>query len=322
MKEYSFKGFKVYYPDNLKIKGNYLSQQIYDPKSDIIYLRFGLNPSEIPFEVFAKSFGDYDSDNGHTIIRKGNYTKFPEALEVYFSTDYGNNYMTYTWQLLIPLKNRCMTVTLRADFPDANMNKAERLRCFHDVWVPIVESMKFDIDEIIKLPNYPAVEKNWTKISGKPKHFKQVISPGEGYVGLYDSGVGFYDEDDEGWATEIDNENVSAGFIKMDQRLIIFPRNADGSDLPVDFYIAAEAPEADKWFRVIEGLIGADSGKLCFGEENPDVIIKMQKGVYKFRVYFGMKGTIDDGGEYWRIYFWPTDEKETNDVKIIKNGKN
>jgi hypothetical protein len=189
-----------------------------------------------------------------------------------------------------------------------------------EVWSPIFDSMEFDHDQVIKIPDWkPPIKKfNWTKKSEKPRHHRIRLPMGNPLAGLWDSGIEFYDE--EGDLEEaIDQDSLSRRFIKTDQKLVLFPCR-DGLEVPVDFYFEAEVPDISKWSHVIEGLIGTKSGELCFGEDEPSVKIKVPKGVYKFRVCFGLydKERADGAEEYWHIYFWPTNEKESNEVKILR----
>lgn len=279
----------------------------------------GLCPSYSNFDDEYHRLYNPEHLNSWGLIRAGDYENIPGAKEVFTKTNPTFDTIQYQWKLLIPLNKRFMFVELTGLYDDNDRSIPIDLTEFNEVWIPIVESMRFDVDEINKLPDYPIVEKNWTKISDKPKRFKHTVTAADGFVSLYDSEISFFDKEDEGWVAEIDAQNVPAGFIKMPQRLILFSFDGDNFQIPVTFYLGADAPTPDKWLRVIEGLLGTDSGIFYFGGEEPDVKIKVQKGVYKFRVYFGLKGkTGDETAEYWHIYLWPSEEKENNDVATIK----
>lgn len=319
MKEFSFKGFKMKYPAGLKVHGDFNYVKVTRPKSRSPYLSLGLWPAEYSFEDTASHLFQTARVDFNKIVREGDYPKIPGAKEVFYKSPLTCDLISYTWDLIIPLGRRFMTVQWVGQFDDTDRSVPVDFSDLNEVWIPIIESMEFDVDLINTLPDYPGKEKNWTKITGAPKSFKQVISPGDGFIGLYDSAVEFFDKDDEGWVAEIDDEAVAAGFIKMNQRLILFTRR-DGPEVPVDFHFGAEAQPLDKWAGVIEGVLGTSSGEMCFGDDFPTVKIKMQKGSYKFRWSFGFYNKERDDGreEYWRIDLWPGSEEETNEVKILK----
>ena len=131
-----------------------------------------------------------------------------------------------------------------------------------------------------------------------------------------------YDEDEE-IVSAIDEESVDKRFIKRDCRLLLFTC-LGGLEVPVDFYYEAEAPPMDKWSHVIEGCLGVPSGKLSFGAGDPknNMAIRMKPGVYKVRIYQGIykedENHEDVQEEYWHIYLWSTEQKETKEMKIIK----
>lgn len=67
---------------------------------------------------------------------------------------------------------------------------------------------------------------------------------------------------------------------------------------------------------IVEGFINIDCGILAAGTtEEPEVEILMKQGVYRFRSYLD---TVKGETQACRIYFWPTDEPETNDITVIK----
>ena len=70
---------------------------------------------------------------------------------------------------------------------------------------------------------------------------------------------------------------------------------------------------------MIEGSINLASGKFAAGATpEPEMEIILPKGVYKFRVYFGaVKGETQP----CRLYFWPSEEKESNKIAIIKQDQ-
>ena len=321
MKEYSTKAFKLTYPDRFKVKGDYLCVRISDPRpqstrfSDL-KMFIGLEIRALSFDLNYRDRLDPARYEKHQVLRSGDYAAFPGAKEIFLKTLFSCDHLMFNWHVLIPLGQRCLTVSWMALHDDTDRSIPPDFTEFNELWAPIVESLKFDLEKIETLPDFPMVEKNWLKPSAKSRHFKKTFAP-IGFIGLYDAEREFFDQNDEGWAGEVDEENVAAHFIKEDQRLILFTRGDEGLEVPVDFYLSAEEPALPgRWTRVIEGLIGVSSGRLAFGAEEPEVIIKLQPGVYRFRVHFGNRAGAG-GEEYWHVHLWPGGARESNEVLTL-----
>lgn len=324
MKQFTFKGFKLYYPDHFKVKGNHLCIQVTNPKSRLprfswVKMYLGLDLRDHTFEMNYNSHLNPENYEKYRVVRAGDYTKFPGAKEIFLKTLFTADSIMFDWHVLIPLGQRCFTAHWTAIHDDTDRSVPPDFSELNDLWAPMIESMEFDVELINTLPDFPFEEKNWTRASDKPRRFKKTFSPA-GIIGLYDSETGFFDKNDEGWAAEVDADNVEAGFIKESGRLILFNHVEESSEILVEFHLGAEASAHGKWAKVIEGLISIHSGKLCFGAEEPEVSFKLQPGVYRFQVYFREDDQVEDDErfQFWRISFWPSKEKETNMIIRLK----
>ena len=324
MKQFTFKGFKLAHPDHFKAKGNHLCIEITNPKSKLprfsfVKMYLGLDLHDHTFEMNYEAHLDPGKYDKHRVVRAGDYAKFSGAKQIFLKTLFTADSVMFDWHVLIPVGKRCFNVHWMAIHDDTDRSVPPDFTEFYEEWIPIVDSMEFDAELINTLPDFPCEEKNWAKASDKPRRFKKTISPAE-FVGLYDSETGFFDKNNEGWVAEVDADNVEARFIKEKGRLILFPHGEEASAIPIEFLLGAGPPTLDGWDKVIEGLISIDSGKLCFGAEEPEIKFKLQPGVYRYRVCFGaqVRNGDDERPEYWSIYLWPGEEKETNEVIILK----
>lgn len=314
MGEYFRKGFKISYPDFIKKKDDFPYFKLTNTKHETLY--FYLHNSGITARFLTTdAWGNPIVKTNMSVetLRTGEYQKFPGSEQDAGQETLPDGSVNYFWRLLIPIGQRVVDVKLSAT--TKNVEELEKL------WVPIIDSMEFDEVVIDKIPDYkpPVKAINWTKVTDeKPKRNKISLPIENSMAGLWDSETEFYDA--EGDLEEaINEESFSRKFIKSPHKLILFSIH-DPLEVPVELYFKVEAPELSKWDHVFEGLIDTPSGMLCFGSGEPFIKIKTQIGVYKFRVYLADDGrdVDDESSEHWRIYLWPTDQPETDEVKILK----
>ena len=275
------------------------------------------------------------------IFRHGEHPKFVGSKEILLSNirHLGSgkdkkSIKEINWYLLIPVGNHLVMVQADVD------EDPETIDFIKEAWESIVNSIEFDIDEMNKVASGDIVEPpmvyNWTRKALKPRHFNYEFVPEYSYVGFHNSSIDLFLKDADGSSFD-DMEEISeiliheARFIKKDKRFFISPERSD-FNVPASIYLHPNQPnKSEKGFdHIIEGTIGLESGTLLAAtgvaaDDGPDFEVKLKEGVYKFRVYFsGLMGNEDDDdydedkSESWKIYFWPTDEKETNEIKIIK----
>jgi hypothetical protein len=311
MKVYSERGLRFSYP------------AIMDKEVDLRYIVLNNPQTEDKVEIFLHNkeeiFDDiYDILSFHAqlqcssflceceLIRDGVYVNRPNSKELFLSTTFHGRRTHHEWHILIPV-GRCVfevTVSGHSDV-DALTNLGGS----------IIDSMEFDVEEINRIPDEEIKAEmkkyNVTKYPAKPKRFQYTFSP-DTFVVLYDSSVEPF-SDSHDFSFDITDDK----FAKLDQ-LLALQSFTDTVELPVTFYFNTEPPKKEKeWFHIIEGLLGIPSGKMNITDSlEPVMEIKMVPGVYRVRVYFGG----DDDAECWRIHFWPSEAKETNEVTVLKRS--
>ena len=213
----------------------------------------------------------------------------------------------------------------------------------------VKETKKFSHGIILKSSAYPEIAQySWEKgNAGQKQHFQTKFSAKNNFVGLhsYKNNLSTTtarklftrDEQKESLVTD-----TLAGMLKQkltktkmallkkkwsktDEKLLLYI-TTDPIGVPVDFYLNTDPPDENDpiWDQVIEGFINFSTGKLFASDEllsDPRLeIILPQKGIYKFRVYYGgLDYKLSEVEEHWQIYLWPTDEtKESNEIKVIK----
>ncbi|MDL2260141.1 hypothetical protein LJB99_04640 [Deltaproteobacteria bacterium OttesenSCG-928-K17] len=256
------------------------------------------------------------AEHASELIRYGDYSGLQGVKEILYYDKEPHGF--YQWNLMYYLGPRLVEITVYAE-PDI-----DNLAVF---WAPIIDSMEFNAEIINKITIGEPEKINWSKKSPKARQFKYSFVPEFFIAGLYDSTVNLFpiEGDEKAGAPQTKDDYTEIGdfsdeldkhhFVKYDKRLILKPLRS-APEIQAVFYLEAKEPSEKGWSYIFEGLIEVGSGKLLVNEGVGVVVeIKLTPGVYKFRVYFKEK----DENEYWHIYFWSTDEKETNDVKIIKN---
>lgn len=281
------------------------------------------------------------------IIRAGDYCQFPGAKEIFVKGIMSPDSQSgYHWIILAP-----MTEYMTLEIYVSEYNGEDDLK---QIWIPIVESVEYNnssvslagipasvlkyfekalqkqtpevqsIEEIPPPININIKRHNWAKIFGskKPQHFSYTICPENGYISLYDSPLGS-DFVGEFLMSTLFESSASdqIGAIKTSKCIIILP--PDALDQVLGFHLNSEPPdESDpRWEQVIESIMTLDSGKMYIEAQSlPEVELMMKRGNYKLRVYFEAANVKEDSLNIG-LYFWPTKEKETNEIKIIKACK-
>ena len=356
-KTYSEPGIKFNYPDDFQVDdglhtGLWVNSKKYNGFMRIRILEDEVvcdveNTSSKPSEIFVirtiVMMPDTWSDKPDVkILKSGEYSKFPNSQEMLISSaNCAQYYRELEWLILIPVGQHYVFVAAEKAFVDrkdgCEITSSEIIDYLKEAWESIVDSIEFDVDEIHKIASAKVIEPpvvyNWTRKATKPRHFNYEFMAEYAYVGLHDSATNLFiaDEDDVADMEEIVDLLTDSKFVKRDKTLFLCPDHID-TDVSTDVYLCPSEPnKSEKGFdHIIEGTIGLESGTLLAAtgvavDDGPDFEVKLKEGVYKFRVYFsGLMGDEDDDdyddekSESWKIYFWPTDEKETNEVKIIK----
>lgn len=316
MKHYSSECVEFDYPNNFRKKGDFPHIIIKKPKSsdnlslllitrgiDFIWqYNYSYNPERIKFTPDIKG----------ELIRAGDYIIFPGAKEIIIKITYPRGNIAFYWDILVQIQDRIIEISISVDEDPSSLDT---------IWKPIVDSIKLNEEAITKFRDEDIQVHDWTKETQKPRHFKYGFA--SELVAIYDASLKMFEERDDGNDEEyLDIVDFSVdlfekNFSKYDKRLLFRPTK-DIISLPTTFYLNTKAPTEKGYSYIIEGLFGIDSGKVYVNSgEGPELEINMKPGVYKFRVYWG-EYNAEDAEEYLRIYFWPTDEPETNEVKIIK----
>ena len=337
---YSGKGLKLSYPKNLNRKGDIFEFSLQNnvtgsslelnlsPLSfDELYgdSSYSINPRNIQSE--AKSEGVVQLEN----LRFGDYHKFPGAKELLRRVVMDTGDVSLWWGLLIPVGGRALKISI---------DSAGLAENTEDTWQPIIDSIELDEEIISKLPDERGIPRHsWKKATaGQSQHFNTEFTAQDHFVGLHSSKSNLFTKaeiEDE----EQDEESGTVGlmvglleklWIKTNKRLLLSIRT-DPIGVPVDFYLSTDSPDENDpaWDEIIEGFINFSAGKIfasdCLTDDDPALeIVLPQKGIYKFRVYYGgLKSTGFTEGEHWQIYLWPTDETiESNEMKVIKAFEN
>lgn len=323
---YTEKGLKICVPERFKLKWDYNYFEIKERKTKD-YLSFTLEVESWTMDYAcdlclfspkkAKEASPYLE-----ILRIGEYDVFPSAREslikqpLYPAT--GGlipETFIYKWNLVIPFENRIVSISVYTrDF-----------NAIDNIWKPIIDSIEFKPSEFLacqeaELRAEAAKAKNikWAKASdsNQPKHFKHTFSPPFSFLALYDSNL----EYDSSILLSLDAETASAGAMKDNGQITLLTR--DALDVIADFYLNTDAPDtkASKWSQIIEGIIAINSGKMSVNTGESAEVEILMAGNYEFRIYFeAMKPTRE--ALNLRLYFWKTEEPETNVIKIIKQSK-
>ena len=323
---YSFKGWKLSYPETLKVSGDTFYFILEHPVTK------GMLSISILLDTFDYDFNAWYNDSSCRVnpknikalrrstaesqqdtLRIGDFPKFPKAKEILLrDVDY-LGFIKYSWELLLPIGKRIVSITAMSD----------DLVEMEDVWQPIVESIEFDPVRIDKLPSIPETPKfSWKKsTSGRPQRFHYELDIDMSFVGLCDSQIELSPKYFLNSFEAVEGKK----FAKVSRQLMLETYYELGV-LPVDFYLNTDPPAENDpaWDQIIEGFINLSSGKLFVNDsfdDDPSLeIVLPQKGIYKFRVYYGgLDYKLSEVEEHWQIYLWLTDEtKETNEIKVIK----
>ena len=256
------------------------------------------------------------------IIRSGDYNKFPAGKEILLRSISGNGTFNYWWILLILIEN--CAIRIQAESNDlAEMDY---------VWQPLVESMELNHESIAKF-SYKAPKRpqcSWEKSTeGQSEHFNFEFSTLEHLVGLYATKGKLFTK------SELEDDALTMNLIeekwdKKNKRLLL-SIITDTLALPVDIYLNTDPPAENDpaWDQIIEGFIDFSAGKMLAEDSYDDSvpsleIVLPQKGIYKFRIYYGgLDCEFSEVEEHWQIYLWPTDETiESNEIKVIKAFEN
>lgn len=317
MAHHSSKYIQFTYPDDIKIKG-YLPDTMILKSSSKDEMSIFLKDERIDFINFYNKRYNPDSNkfiyDHKEIIKSGDCSSFPGAKEIVIKETDSKGNIVFYWNILIKTGDRIIEI---------KVSMYDNLSGIDKLWKNIINSMKFDINLINKIRNNNI---EYHGLTEKSNIFTYNFFPYYSFIGIYDFSIRLFEEceddeeDEEDEYTEIMDfleDLAEKSFSKYDKRLVLRPRYAV-TDLITTFYINEELPSDQDYFYIIEGTLGIPFGKL-YGNagDGPELEIKVKPGVYKFRVYWGEYNAEDDE-EYLRIYFWSTDEPETNEVKIIK----
>mgnify|MGYP003701314901 CR=1 FL=1 len=165
MVSYTSKSLNFFYPQNLRKKGEFPYITLTKPKTHNNLTILLLNRDEIFDRRYDERYNPLviGSSTGSRIeiIRAGEYAEFPGSKEI-ITRQMAELGAFYTWQLLVPVGQRLVEISIFTD----TSNELDEL------WKPIVDSMKFDIDQINRLRDDEIICRNWTKESTKSKRLK------------------------------------------------------------------------------------------------------------------------------------------------------
>ena len=314
--KYSSKSLQVIYPEIMIRKGNISSFKITHPvltKNDLL---LKLYKDEVPVITDPSSC---PSSLRQELIRKGDSCQFYGGRESIIKYTAYNGNIFYTWELLVPIGKYWVYIVVYS----------YTLKELETIWKPIVESIEFNTTVISKLPDEEDARKqNWKKTTeGQSQYVHIEFSTLEHFVGLYAAKGKLFTK------SELDDDTVIINLIeekwyKKNKRLLL-SISTDPLCLPVDIYFNTDPPAENDpaWDQIIEGFINLSAGKMFIADgyydSDPSLeIVLPQKGIYKFRIYYGGLSPKTFTEEHWQIYLWLTDETiETNEIKVVKAFK-
>ena len=146
------------------------------------------------------------------------------------------------------------------------------------------------------------------------KQIRYSFSPSLGYIAFYDSAISFMPE------SEFNSSDLRNKIIKRSGCFSLYPE--DALDVVIDISLAMQPlplnDDAVQWIHIVEGVIAVKSGKLCVTSTvRPQADFFMDNGNYDFRVCFSAVNSETDSCNV-SLYFWKTDNQETNEIKVLK----
>jgi len=95
----------------------------------------------------------------------------------------------------------------------------------------------------------------------------------------------------------------------------------NGPELALDFHLNKEPAQADdpRWDHIVEGIISLASGRLCLtADVEPELEVFLRPGNYRFMIMAEGLSPAKIGREHWHVYFRPTEEAESDEIRVVK----
>jgi len=314
MLEYSFKGLKFFYPAHIVKQGDFPFLDLNKCNDTWGKLSITLHDKDYNIKkmVDPDTYKDiHMSEGGFELIKAGRYNRFPGSKEILYKVQLCANQSAYFWLLFIPVvlkklftaKQRFITIQITDSYcPEDSDN----------IWVPIVNSLKFDPQIIIGLPDSRNCSDilffDWSNIPNCPRHiFHKSYFSDVGVKALYNVQHEPLDDDLCGYSDDFLENLDKNNFIKLSNTLVLSSLQHDLVDIDVHFYFNTKPPTNEDYLFAIEGLIEFPDGIIYFGDyleisEMPEIKIRVEPGNYAFRVHWQSN---DDDDEIWHIYLNP-----------------
>jgi len=317
MKIYHKQGFKLSYPDGLKVGGESSTGfELINPKTKVfcgIQVEYESWSMEYVCNIRFRSAIAMHKKSGieeFKVLRDGTLPSIPgsvESLYQFLSASYKK--IQYNWGVALPIDGRIITVFVAE----------QTVENIDNFWKPIIENMTFSNDGFMGLTNQVKIKAstetyNWKSLGllKKAKQFQHTFNPENAMLSFYDSSLFFLPE-----MADINAETVAAGIIKKDKNLILLL--SDALDIETTFFYDKELPDLSQlaYERASEGIIGIDSGKLCVqSSELPEVEIIIKPGNYRFLICYKAVEPEEDRQKIM-IWFCDTKDTENNQVKTF-----
>lgn len=311
MKIYSNNGLTLFFPDELQLSGCFggVGSYLYltHPRTSSQLVVMVISEKIRTFEALYNEY--YDPANpifkrrGTAILTAGDYLKFSGAKEIATRDNLSHGNISYIRKIFIPMGVCAIEIIAHEGFDEIYMS---------EIWNPIIDGLQLDL-LAFKADTPPNMKKvNWAG-HRKSSHFNAVFHPEHGFVQFYDSQNGDLEFD-------IDENDMLIKAVKTGQAVTLLPD--DVLTVVVDFYKCQYPPEqlAGQWVHAVEGVIGIGSGQLLVGDGmSPLINLKLTKGNYSFRCYYGQTDCETDT-QHLALYFWPANETQANGLKAINLG--
>ena len=244
---------------------------------------------------------------GDNIVRSGEHPVYPGAKEVVSVIPTSGAGVTSYWRISAPINNKnALTIDVMA----RGDSESEAVKAL-ETWKTVIDSIKIEPDKAA-FTKWDGIERfYWDGI--RPGGFNYKFRPDFGFILFRDSTASL--------VLNFSNESFRQHIAKSDRRAAFFM--SDALVIPSGFYFNEKWPDPDDptWENVVEGLMTIKTGLLVFGAGTSPVeaVVALPEGVYKFRVYSALVDAKNDSQEV-RFYFQPTDEKENNQITVLKSG--